>query len=116
MDDQEILNDLLVHAQHMIIGVTLDDGTPWQIPVEIKQREGNTFEWESKLDTLHSLAIAERPHIALLIFKTEPNVGFYAKATAEELYRRDDGFGRYRATVTESWINEQFHKRPMSLS
>lgn len=96
----------------MTIAVTLDDGTPWATPVRIKKWNGtNVFEWESKVATQHSQAIAVRPSVALSMWTPESEsteqFGFYAQATAEQVGQAgEDGIARYRATVVRSWIND----------
>ena len=119
MSDEGRLNTFLSEQSYMTIAVTRDDGTAWALPVRIQQRNGWTFEWFSKLDTVHSQAIAKRPHIAISIWtpesETTEQFGFYAEATAELLSDRD-GSGRYQATVTQAWVNDARHvKRPVAL-
>jgi len=117
MSDKQIVKALLEKSKHMIVAVTLDDDTPWAVPVRIKQRNGWVFEWDSMPTTVHSQAVATHPTIALIVFSIDEDIGLYAKAIAEELseIRRDDGSVRYRATVTEAWLNEQHIKRPIVL-
>lgn len=119
MTDQEQLNKFLGEQNYMTLAVVLDDGTPWATPVRIKSRQGNVFEWDSKTDTEHSKAIASRPNIAISMFtpQTDSTIqfGFYGKATAE-LVSEETGLGRYKATVTQSWINDAtFIKREVQL-
>ena len=120
MTDQAQLNKFISEQKYMTIAITLDDGTPWATPVRIKQREGKVFEWDSKLDTDHSKAIAARPAVAISMWTPEGDdtiqFGFYAKATAE-LITEQDGYGRYKATVLHSWINDAtFIKRSVELN
>lgn len=120
MSDQEQLNKFLSEQNYMTLAVTLDDGTPWATPVRISSWDGKTFEWDSKTDTVHSKAIAQRPQIALSIFTPQTDTtiqfGFYATATAE-LVGEQNGMGHYKATVTKSWINDaSFIKRVVSLT
>jgi len=118
MTDNEKLQQFLENAKHMVLAVTLDDGMPWAVPVKIQEQHGRVFEWDSKLDTVHSQAIAGHPDAAIVIFtKDQGNqFGFYAKGRAEEVLRRPDGYGRYRFTARETWINDQtFTKRKVEL-
>lgn len=120
MNDEEQLNAFLAEQKYMALAVTLDDGTPWVTPVKVQEWDGQTFEWDSKVDTVHSKAIAERPNVAISIFSTAEHAGghygFYAKATAELIREDERGFGRYRATVTQSWVNDHtFQKREVKL-
>lgn len=119
MDDQARLNTFLGEQKYMTLAVTLDDGTPWATPVRIKRWQGREFEWDSKLDTEHSQAIAKRPQVAISIFTPESDTtiqfGFYAAADVTLLHE-ENGFGRYRLTVTKSWINDaSFVKREVEL-
>lgn len=119
MTDREMVNKFLAEQKYMTLAVILDDGTPWATPVRIKKWEGRAFEWDSKLDTEHSKAIAKRPDIAISIWTPESETtiqfGFYAAAVTE-LVQSENGFGRYRATVTQSWINDaSFVKRPVDM-
>jgi hypothetical protein len=103
----------------MTLAVALEDGSPWATPLRIKRWDGRTFEWDSRTDTEHSRAIAERRSVALSIFTAQTDTtvqfGFYAQATAE-LLEEHDGMGHYRATVAKSWINDaSFIKREVEL-
>lgn len=118
MTDKEKLEQLFSEQNYMILAVTLDDGTPWAVPVRIKLRWELAFEWESSLDTIHSKAIAKHPEIAVTIFdKTdELQVGFYAKGTAELVEEYKPGYGRYKFVAGQCWINDEtFVKREVSL-
>ncbi len=120
MTDQDQLNKFVAEQKYMTIAVTLDDGTPWATPVRIKHWEGKVFEWDSKLDTDHSKAIASRPSVAISMWTPESDdtiqFGFYAKAMAE-LIDEENGLGHYRATVLQSWINDAtFVKRSVELN
>jgi hypothetical protein len=102
MNDSDIVQKLLNNSRHMVVAVTLEDGTPWAVPVHMVRAEGKLFEWDSKPETVHSRAIALQPNIALTVFSIDDDIGLYMKAVAEKLpeIRRDDGRVRYRATVT----------------
>ncbi len=120
MTDQDQLNKFVAEQKYMTIAVTLDDGTPWATPVRIKHWEGKVFEWDSKLDTDHSRAIASRPSVAISMWTPESDdtiqFGFYAKAMAEQI-GEENGLGHYRATVVQSWINDAtFVKRSVELN
>jgi hypothetical protein len=119
MNDTQTAEQLLSKAEHMVIAVTLEDNTPWAVPVAIKERNGlQVFEWDSNPAAVHSQAILANPKIALTIFSAEEDLGFYAKATAEQITETPNDYGqlRYRATVTESWLNESHVKREISLT
>lgn len=120
MDDKHQLLAFLSEQKYMTIAVTLNDGTPWATPVRIKNWDGkNVFEWDSKLDTEHSRAIERRPQVAISMWTPDSDstiqFGFYAKATAD-LVSSENGFGRYKATVTRAWVNDAtFIKREVLL-
>ncbi len=101
----------------MVLAVTLEDNTPWVVPLHIKARDGHlTFEWDSRPETVHSLAIASNPNVALSIFSLEKDLGFYAKARVVKLSDElnENSQVRYRATVSECWLNESHRKRKIS--
>jgi len=47
MSDSEKLQSFLQSATHMVLAVLLPDGTPWVVPVRIKNWQGKEFEWDS---------------------------------------------------------------------
>ncbi len=115
MNDNERIEQLLNEQQFMVLAVTLDDGTPWATPVRIQAYNGHaSFEWDSHLQTEHSKAIAKRPDMAITIFqkKETTQIGFYAKGKGELVEEFKPGFGRYRFTAEQSWVNDEtFVKR-----
>ena len=118
MSDEQKVKDLLATQEYMTLAVTLDDGTPWAVPVKTQLQWGTAFEWDSSLSTEHSKAIAQRPDIAIMVFdKTgATQLGFYAKAQAKLLKEFKPGFGRYQAIVSQAWVNDEtFQKREIGL-
>jgi len=69
MNDQQKLERLLGDEQYMVLAITLGDGTPWAVPVRIKSRKGNMFEWDSSLAAEHSKAIGVKTSAAVTIFQ-----------------------------------------------
>ena len=120
MTDKQKLEQLFSEQMYMLLAVTLDDGTPWAVPVRIREHDGaKSFEWDSRLDTEHSKALAARPAAAMTIFqKSEASqTGFYAKGAGELVEEFKPGFGRYRFTTREAWINDEtFQKREVVFS
>lgn len=119
MNDEERLNQFLSDRLIMVLGVTLDDGSPWAVPVKIQERKGSVFEWDSDPNTVHSKAIEQRPEMAVVMFDKAESVqfGLYLKGKGELVSINDKGFGRYHFTTESAWINdESFVKRPISLS
>lgn len=118
MDDNEKAKLFLEDQQYMVLAVTLSDGTPWATPVRIQRQEGNVFEWDSVLTTEHSKAIAMNPKMAITIFQKMENsqTGIYAKGNGELVEETKPGFGRYRFTAEQCWLNDEtFVKREVSL-
>lgn len=119
MSDQEKVRALLSEQQFMVVAVVLPDGTPWAVPVKIQTQDGRAYEWESKLTTEHSRAIALKQDVAITIFDKRPDIqtGIYMQATAELVEEKPKQMGRYRATATRLWLNDEtFVKREVELT
>ena len=119
MSDDEKALQFLTTQKHMVLAVVLDDGTPWVVPVKLQAHDGlRTFEWDSRLDTVHSRALAGHPQMAITIYqKEEPwQIGVYAKGSGELVEDRGDGYGRYRFTAVKAWLNDEtFVKREVRI-
>lgn len=118
MSDQQKIEQLLGEQHFMVLAVTLDDGTPWATPVRIKARNGNVFEWESVLTTEHSKALANNPKMAITIFqkKEDSQTGLYVKGVGKFVEEIRPGFGRYKFTAEQCWLNDEtFVKREVTL-
>ena len=118
MNDDEKTKQFLNEQQYMVLAVTLDDGTAWATPVRIRRWEGREFEWDSKLDTLHSQAIATRPEMAITVFQKleDSQIGVYARGRGELIEEFKPSFGRYRFTAERCWLNDEtFRKREVTL-
>ena len=119
MTDDEATREFLAGQQYMVLAVTLADGTPWAVPVRIQRWEGNEFEWDSKLDTMHSQAIEAQPEMAITVFQKldSGQIGVYAKGQGELVEEFKPGFGRYQFTAERCWLNDEtFVKREVRLS
>lgn len=116
MTDNEKTTQFLSSQQYMVLAVVTPDNTPWAVPVRIGAWQGREFEWDSKLDTVHSKALEIHPTMAITIFDTATQTGFYATGVGELLHDRGDGFGRYRFTAKQCWLNDEtFVKREVML-
>lgn len=118
MNDNDKTRQFLSEQQFMVIAVTLEDGTPWAVPVQILRRVGNEFEWDSNLQTVHSRALEVTPKVAITIFQKLENsqIGVYAKGHGELVEDKGNGFGRYRFTAEQAWLNDEtFVKREVEL-
>lgn len=118
MTDQEKIEQLLSMQQYMVLAITLDDGTPWAVPVKIQAHDGyRSFEWDSRLDTVHSRAIAAHPEMAITVYQKldDSQVGLYLKGNGVCTEERGE-YGRYRCTATQAWLNDEtFVKRQVEL-
>ena len=117
MMDIEKVREFLQGQTHMVLAVTLEDGTPWAVPVRIQKWQGREFEWDSRLDTVHSQAIAARPATAITLFQkaADAQIGFYASGRAELVEQKGE-YGRYRFTVERAWLNDEtFVKREVEI-
>ena len=118
MTDQDKVRSLLAEQPFMVIAVVLPDGNPWATPVKIQMQDGRCFEWDSRVTTEHSKAIAANSAVAASIFDTRPNgqVGIYISGTATLVEEKTGGMGRYRITAERLWLNDDsFIKREVSL-
>lgn len=118
MSDKVKVRQFLDSQNYMVLAVVLPDGTPWAVPVRIREHKDTIFEWDSALETEHSKAIAARPQVAVTIFqkKEDSQIGIYASGTAELVEEFKPGFGRYRFTAEKAWLNDEtFQKREVSL-
>ena len=120
MNDNEKLEAFLKTQTHMVIAVTCDDGTPWSVPVKVQNYNGRDFEWDSKVDTFHSIALEQHSRISITMFSrdTDPfgQFGFYAVGNAVKLIDKDHGVARYAFSVERAWINDHtFVKREVEI-
>ena len=121
MSDELKVKDFLKDQTHMVIAVTLSDGTPWAVPVTIKRYEAREFEWDSHISTVHSKALESHPEMSMVTFQRDNDpffgqFGFYATGRGEVVNSKDNGVARYRFTVEKAWINDStFKKREVEL-
>ena len=120
MNDESKTKEFLNNQTHIVIAVTLADGTPWAVPVKLQRYEGKEFEWDSRTDSIHSEALMSHPDMSLVTFSRDNDpfgqFGFYAVGRGELLEDKGNGFAKYRFTVTKAWVNDQtFMKREVTL-
>ena len=74
---------------YMTLGTANETGGPWVSPVYFSCAGYQQFYWISSLEARHSLNIAARPQISIVIFDSRVPVGkgqaVYMSAVAEEL-------------------------------
>jgi len=80
----------IVDANSFMTLATADaQGTPWASPVWFAHRDYREFFWVSRPDARHSLNLAERPELAIVIFDSTAvpleGTAVYATATAEQV-------------------------------
>lgn len=109
MSDKQRVSEFLQKQAHMVLGVVLEDGSPWAVPVRILHHEEGIFEWDSVLNTEHSQAIERDPRVMLLCFDTakDAQIGVYMQAEVTDIARRSDGYARYHAEVRRTWLNDE---------
>jgi hypothetical protein len=49
MTDKQKLEQLFSEQEYLVLAVTLDDGSPWPVPVRMRTGDGKVFEWDSHL-------------------------------------------------------------------
>lgn len=113
MNDHEKVVEFLKSQTHMVVAVTLPSGQPWAVPVRIQHHEPGVFEWDSKIDTEHSKAIAENPEINLLCYDNtkDSQAGVYMLATVTSITPKAGGLARYHAEVSRTWLNDETYTK-----
>jgi len=86
MDSPNVMADrVLAGTKYLVLATADADGRPWATPVWFA-REQRDFYWVSRPSTQHSMNIAERPDISLVVHDSQAPVGsasaFYARAVA----------------------------------
>jgi hypothetical protein len=78
---------------YMTLGTADEVGSPWATPVYFAQTDYREFLWVSKPGARHSLNIAARPQIGIVVFDSHAPIGtgggVYMAATAEQLLGDD---------------------------
>ena len=135
--------EIIDAARYMVMATADEDGVPWASPVWFAPDGYTRFLWVSRADTRHSLNLAVRPQLSIVIFDSSAPVGtgegVYMDAVAEqlteaesaiEIYSRrsvQHGAGEwtvadvtppaelrlYRATATEQWIGRRDRRTPV---
>jgi hypothetical protein len=80
--------ELIAENRYMVLSTADASGRPWASPVWFAPDGEEAFLWISRPDTRHSLNIAERPQIAIVIFDSSKppaeRQALYVEAVAEE--------------------------------
>ena len=135
--------EIIDAARYMVLATADEDGVPWASPVWFAHDGYTRFLWVSRADTRHSLNLAVRPQLSIVIFDSSAPVGtgegVYMDAVGEqlrnaesaiEIYSRRSvahGAGEwtvadvgppadlrlYRATATEQWIGRRDRRQAL---
>jgi nitroimidazol reductase NimA-like FMN-containing flavoprotein (pyridoxamine 5'-phosphate oxidase superfamily) len=107
---------LIAANLYLTLGTTDAQGNPWTCPVYFSPGGDREFYWVSATDALHSVYLAERPRVSMVVFDStvEPYHGraVYAVGEARELsgselehglqaYPRRDGRGAAPVTLED---------------
>jgi len=81
--------ELIAENRYMVLSTADPSGRPWASPVWFAPDGEDGFLWISRPDTRHSLNIADRPEIAIVIFDSSKppaeRQALYVEAVAEEV-------------------------------
>jgi hypothetical protein len=81
--------ELIAGNRYMVLSTADTSGRPWASPVWFAPDGDDGFLWISRPDTRHSLNIAERPEIAIVIFDSSKppadRQALYVEAAAREV-------------------------------
>jgi nitroimidazol reductase NimA-like FMN-containing flavoprotein (pyridoxamine 5'-phosphate oxidase superfamily) len=80
---------ILQGNRYLVLSTADGDGRPWATPVWFAVEGTDRFLWVSRPGSVHSLNIAARPEVALVVFDSSvppgQTAGFYASGLAEEV-------------------------------
>jgi hypothetical protein len=81
--------ELIARNRYMVLSTADSSGCPWASPVWFAPDGEDGFLWISRPDARHSLNIAERPQIAIVIFDSSKppaeRQALYVEAIAQEV-------------------------------
>jgi nitroimidazol reductase NimA-like FMN-containing flavoprotein (pyridoxamine 5'-phosphate oxidase superfamily) len=89
VSNHDIAREIFAAERYVVLATADADGVPWSSPVWFATEDRRALFWVSQPEAQHSLNIADRPQIALVVFDStaEPGHGqaVYMTATAEQL-------------------------------
>ncbi|HEX2176793.1 MAG TPA: pyridoxamine 5'-phosphate oxidase family protein [Nocardioidaceae bacterium] len=89
MTNDEIARELLGACSYVVLATADAHGVPWASPVWFAMEDHGELYWVSRPGARHSLNIAVRPQIAMVVFDSTARPGsgqgVYMTATAEQL-------------------------------
>jgi nitroimidazol reductase NimA-like FMN-containing flavoprotein (pyridoxamine 5'-phosphate oxidase superfamily) len=108
-----IARSIVDSNRYMTLATADEHGAPWASPVWYAPEAYREFFWVSKPQARHSLNLATRPELAIVIFDSHQAGGWnalYMVAVAEELTDVDEGiqiFSRHgEAQGLRAWTRE----------
>jgi nitroimidazol reductase NimA-like FMN-containing flavoprotein (pyridoxamine 5'-phosphate oxidase superfamily) len=108
---QEIARGIVDANRYMALGTADAEGRPWVSPVWYATPEYREYFWVSDPEARHSLNIAVRPEVSIVIYDSHVPGGwhsFYMSALAEELpdAALDAGLATFNARSLEQGLRE----------
>jgi pyridoxine/pyridoxamine 5'-phosphate oxidase len=92
-DRRTVATAIIDANSYMTLATADPDGLPWASPVWFASTDGREFFWVSSPDARHSINIATRPQIAIVIFDSHQLIGtgngVYLSAFAEQVAAAD---------------------------
>ena len=89
MDLEETAHAIIDAGAYMTLATADADGVPWASPVWFAPEDDRRFHWVSRPGAQHSLNLAARPRLSLVIFDSGAPIstgqGVYVAAHAEQL-------------------------------
>jgi hypothetical protein len=81
--------EVIAANRYMTLATAGADGRPWASPVWFAPGPGGVFLWISRPDARHSVNLAERPGLTIVIFdssvRPDERQALYIEARAEQL-------------------------------
>lgn len=78
MSDDDLVRlarDVIDTNRYVTLATSCDDGTPWATPVYFNPHEYRTLYWVSSPDAQHSVNLAARPALSMVVFDSSVAVG-----------------------------------------
>ena len=88
-DFGSVARTIIDSNMYMVLGTADESGQPWESPVYYASASYSEFYWVSSPEVTHSLNIAVRPHVSIVIFNSQAPIGtgqgVYMSAIAKQL-------------------------------
>jgi pyridoxamine 5'-phosphate oxidase-like protein len=93
---------IIAANRYMVLATAGADGRPWASPVWFASDDGETFLWLSKPGARHSVNVAARREIAIVVFDSSVEPGDAAALYVDAVAERLDGAERDAAVAAYS--------------